>query len=276
MQASNAVPRILVWAGLAVFTVYSGLQLVAGPGRDIAFSDLHWTAAAIAEVIALIALFGGVFGRAAYITYRRELARPAQDTLRIPGAPLGFFSELFLTLVGGVLILTAVFMALRIPETILASNTEQYAHYASASPIANIVLGVLFGGIGFVLMILRRYSWELPAGQPVRRYWARAFSRGRVVTRPLRVYWVPYYAKRGYQRIPVGHWLRAEDPASPGFFRDASLAIVPLTTPAAELANIEAAWRARFAQLGVQLASREVVSNVPVAPNGALAMAAAH
>jgi hypothetical protein len=275
MQASNAVPRILVWAGLAVFTVYSGLQLAAGPGRDIAFSDLHWTAAAIAEVIALVAVFAGVFGRAAYITYRRELAKPAQSTLRIPGAPLGFFSELFLTLVGGLLILVAVFMALRIPETILAGNTEQYAHYTSASPMMNIVCGVLFGGIGFVLMILRRYSWELRAGQPVRRYWARAFARGRVVTSPLRVYWVPFYEKRGYQRIAIAHWLRAEDPTSPGFFRDASLAIVPLTTPAAELANIEEAWRARFAQLGVQLTARDVVQpTAQLAPS--FAAVAAH
>lgn len=81
------------------------------------------------------------------------------------------------------------------------------------------------------------------------RYWARAFGRGQPITKELRLYWTCWYDKHVDSRVASAWWLRAKDPASAGFFRDASLEFLPLNTPHAELdARIEQ-WRQRFAQL---------------------------
>jgi hypothetical protein len=266
----NAVPRILVWGALALFTLYSGINLVAGPGRDIAFDDLTWTPSAIAQVLVLAALLAGVFARACYVTYRRELAKPTGGVLKLPGARLPLWGEAFLTLVGGVLMLVGTYMLLRVPEALLASNHPTYSRYHSASATPNVMIGLFFGGLGFVLMILRRYVWELRPGQPIRRYWSRAFARAHLVKQPLKIYWTQWCVKRGYRRIPVGHWLRAADPASEGFFRDADLAVVPLDTPPHQLAAMEEAWRTRFAQLAAAPAPaprQAFVATTSVVPN---------
>ena len=267
MQAFKplALPRVVVWAGLAIFTVYIGVGLLTGTGRDIAFRDLTWTPAALAEVIAAMIFVGGLHAAAAIATYRREVAAPDAGTIRFSGAPLGIFGELFFTIVAGLLLLVATYCAMGIPETILASHAPQYAHYESASPVPLVVFVIIFGGSGFLLITLRRYVWELRHGQPVRRYWTLAFSRGRVVDSPLRIYWTQYFVKIGYQRIPTAWWLRVEDPTSKGLFRDGSLARVPLRTNPYELANIEQAWRAKLVECGAKLAPSDAAVPYPSA-----------
>jgi hypothetical protein len=260
MQAFKpvALPRVVVWAGLALFTVYSGIELLAGPGRDIAFRDVTWTPAAVAQVVTLIILLAGLFALAAYTTYRNEVATPPPGTLRFSGAPLGVLSEGFLTVVAGVLLLGFAYCTLRIPEGILVSHDPRYASYESASPAPMIMFGAIAGVFGFFLIVLRRYVWELRPGQPVRRFWSLAFSRGRVIEQPLRVYWTQYFTKRGYNLIPRAWWLRVVDPTSKGTFRDGSLVLVPLATTPYELANIEQAWRASLAGHGARLAPTEM------------------
>jgi hypothetical protein len=281
-----AVPRALVWAALVVFTLYSGLRLAAGPGRDTIFEGVTWTGGAIAEVVILTLVFAGLFARAAWLTYRTEIAAPPAGTVVISGARMGVLADAFLALVGGLFLLLAVYMTLRIPEAILVGNIERYKHYASVSLMPNIMCLVIFGGCGFVLMILRRYVWVFAPGKPPVRYWARAFSRGRQA-RGLELYWTFWYRKEGagpvVRRVPEAHWLRARDPSSRGFFRDCDLelatyvgpeemqrmrgplereaqkrggsphevemALAALTTAPAQLHAIEQAWQQRFAQL---------------------------
>lgn len=267
-----AVPRVVVWAGLAAFTVYSGVELLAGPGRDIAFRDLTWTPAAVAQLVALIIFLAGMFGVAAVATYRREVAAPPAGTLRVRGARLGVFGEVFFTLVGGVLLLACAYCTLRIPEGILASHAPQYANYESASPIPLLVFGAISGLFGFVLMVLRRFVWELRPGQPVRRYWSLAFSRGRVVTQPLRLYWSVWTIKRGYSIVPIAHWLRAEDPTSKGTFRDADLGLLPLESRPELLFQCEETWRSVLVAHGARLAPRDaVVENAQISDPRAFA-----
>jgi len=274
MQAFKplALPRVVVWAGLAVFSVYIGVEILAGPGRDIAFRELIWTPAARAQVVAVTILLAGLHAAAAFATYRREVVAADRATLRFSGAPLGVFGELFLTIVGGLLMLVATYCALGIPETILASHAPQYASYESASPAPMVVFVILFGAPGFLLITLRRYVWELRRGQPVRRYWTLAFSRGRVVDSPLRVYWTQYFIKIGYQRIPTSWWLRVEDPTSKGLFRDGSLVRLPLHTNPYELANVEQAWRAKLVEHGARLAASDAPVPYPTTAASPYAM----
>lgn len=229
-----AIPRALIWAALVVFTLYSGIRLATGPGRDLAFDDLTWSGGAIAQVVILTVVFAGLFGRAAYLTYRTEIAAPPAGTFVVPGARLGLFADAFLAIVGGLLMLVGVWMLLRVPEANLAANSPRYRNYHSASVTFPIVVGGFFGAIGFVLMILRRYVWVFRPGKPVLRYWARPFSRGRAV-RGIELYWTFFYEQRGAgpvrHRVPVAHWLRARDPSSAGFFRDCDLAFAPYMTP---------------------------------------------
>jgi hypothetical protein len=252
-----AVPRVVVWAGLAGFTLYSGVSLLAGPGRDIAFRDLTWTPAAVAQVVSLTILIAGLFGLAAYLTYRHEVAAPPVGTFRIRGARLGAFGELFFTLVGGLLLLAAAYSVLRIPEAILAGHAPQYRSYESASPVPQIVFAAICLPSGFSLMVLRRYVWEFRPGQPARRYWSLAFARGHVATQPLRVYWDVWTVKRGYSVIPVAHWLRVEDPASKGVWRDGDLALLPLESQPEYLRVFEDGWRQQLVAHGAQLAPRD-------------------
>jgi len=245
----NAIPRALIWAALAAFTIYSGINLATGPGRDIAYDNLKWTTAAIIEVIAITVLVAGIFARAAYLTFRREVVAPNDGTLRITGAPLNMFGDGFLALVGGVLLLVGAYMVLRIPESLLAASSEQYKGYHSANASSNVMFATLFGGLGFVLMILRRYVWEAKPGKPLRRYWSRPFARGRAVQEPLQLYWTFFYEKQAYEQVAVASWLRAQDPSSRGFFRDMDLVLVPLSTHPDQLAAIEDQWRARLSQV---------------------------
>jgi hypothetical protein len=271
-----AVPRALVWAALVVFTLYIGLRLAAGPGRDFEFASVKWTGAAIAETLVLTAILAALFARAAYMTYRTEIAPPAAGTLVISGARMGIIADAFLAIVGGLLMLLAVFMVLHMPEMILVGNVEQYRNYASVSVGPNVGIGVVFGGAGFALMILRRYVWVFEPGKPIRRYWARAFSRGRVV-QGFELYWTFWYTRQGagpvVTRVPVAHWLRARDPSSAGFFRDCDLqlaayvspeeqerikrsvrgatdaTVAGLTSTPEELRAIEQAWQVKLAQV---------------------------
>ena len=248
MKQPSAVPRALIWAALGVFALYSGISLAAGPGRESTFSDVAWTTSAIIQVLVVTAAIALVCGRAAYMTFRREIA-PRPGAITFPGAPMSLFGEVFTALVGGLLLLLAVFMTLRIPESILVGAEERYRNYASVSIGPNLMIGVMFGGFGFLLLILRRYVWEVVPRRGLVRYWARAFGRGQPITKELRLYWTCWYDKGIDSRIASAWWLRAKDPASAGFFRDASLEFLPLNTPHAELdARIEQ-WRQRFSQL---------------------------
>lgn len=259
----HAVPRALIWAALVVFTLYIGIRLATGPGRDIAFGDLTWTSGAIAQVLVLTAVFAALFARAAYLTYRAEIAAPPAGTLIIPGARLNIFSELFLALVGGLLMLVGVWMLLRVPEANLAANSERYRHYHSASIGMPLVVGGFFSAIGFVLMIIRRYVWVFQAGKPAVRYWARPFSRGRAV-RGLELYWTYYYVKRGY--IPTAHWLRMRDPSSAGFFRDCDLELAPFVS-AQERAQIQAAVEKEMRkQTGATVDAAAAVAELTASP----------
>jgi hypothetical protein len=271
-----AVPRALVWAALVLFTLYIGIRIVTGPGRDIAFDDVKWTGGAIAQVLILTAILAALFARAAYMTWRTEIAPPPSGTVIISGARMGIIADAFLAIVGGLLILVAIFMVLHIPESILAGNMDQYKNYTSVSIGPNIMIGGFMGGCGFVLMILRRYVWVFAPGKPIKRYWARPFSRGRVVQK-LELYWTFWYVKRGagpvVTLVPTARWLRARDPSSAGFFRDCDLQFadyvsseegqrirrsVPGATDATiqqlsatpeQLHAIELGWQQRFAQL---------------------------
>ncbi len=241
--------RAFVWAALAALALYIGVRIVAGPGRDIAFRDIEWTGGAYAQVLVLTAVVAGLFGRAAWSTWTAEIAPPPQGVIRVPGARLTAFGDAFLSLTGGLLFAVATFLILHAPEALLASDHPIYRRYHSASMGPTLGLGCFFGAMGFLLLILRRYVWELRAGEPIRRSWARAFSRGTPVGKDVRLYWTLFYVKQGYQRVAVAHWLRAEDPAKKGFFKDADIELVPLTTPPDQLGAIAASWQARFAQL---------------------------
>ena len=241
--------RAFVWAALAALALYIGVRIVAGPGRDGMFREIEWTGVAFAQVLVLTALLAGLFGRAAWSTWKSEIAPAPQGVIRVPGARLTGFGDAFLSITGGLLFAAATFMILHIPESLLAGDHPTYRTYHSASIGPNLVIGGMFGFFGFLLLILRRYVWELRAGQPIRRSWARAFNRGTPVGKEVRLYWTMFFVKQGYQRVAVAHWLRAEDPTKKGFFKDADIDLVPLTTPPDQLGAIAASWQARFAQL---------------------------
>jgi len=258
-----AIPRALVWAGLVAFTLYSGIRLAAGPGRDDAFRSVTWTGGAIVQVVILTLVLAALFARAAYMTYRTEIMAPPAGTLLLPGARMNVLADAFLAIVGGLFLLLTTYMVLRIPEMLLASSTPQYAHYHSASVTPNLLIAFIFGGCGFLLMILRRYVWVFAPGKPAVRYWARAFSRGRPA-RGLELYWTFYYVKRGYQRIPTAHWLRARDPSSAGFFRDCDLELATYVSPEEEAQIRKAVNRAWEKQTG-----EKADPNAPMRPLGA-------
>jgi hypothetical protein len=271
-----AVPRALVWAALVVFTLYMGIRLAAGPGRDTTFENVKWTGGAVAQVLILTAVLAGLFARAAYMTWRTEIAPPPSGTVIISGARMGIIADAFLAIVGGLLMLVAVFMIVNIPEQILVGSIEHYKHYARVSVTPNLMIGGFMGACGFVLMILRRYVWVFAPGKPIRRYWARPFSRGRIVQK-LELYWTFWYVKRGagpvVTLVPTARWLRARDPSSKGFFRDCDLqfadyvgpeeavrikrsvrgatdaTVAELSATPEQLHAIELGWQQRFAQL---------------------------
>jgi hypothetical protein len=258
-----AIPRALVWAGLVAFTLYSGIRLAAGPGRDFEFRSVEWTGGAIAQVLIITAVLAAAFARAAYMTYRTEVMAPPAGTLVIPGARMSVIADGFLSIVGGLLLLVTTYMVLRIPEMRLAGATPQFANYHSVKVTPNVLIAFVFGSCGFLLMIVRRYVWVFTPGKPVMRYWARAFSRGRAA-RGLELYWTFYYVKRGYQRIPTAHWLRARDPSNAGFFRDCDLELAHYVSPEEEakirkLVNRE--WEKRTGE--------KADPNAPMRPLGA-------
>src|SRR5687768_7789908 len=109
-RSYRAVPRFLVWAALAAFTLYVGIRIAVGPGRDSLTFKLTWTAGPIVQVILLTAALAGLFTWAAVKTFRGEIAAPPPGMLRISGARINAFGEFFLTLVGGVLLLAATYM----------------------------------------------------------------------------------------------------------------------------------------------------------------------
>jgi hypothetical protein len=262
---ANPIGRALVWGALSVFSLQSGIKLAAGPGRDSTYDTLTWTGGAIAQVLVLTALLAAAFGYAAYVTVRHEVIKPTDGTLRLTGARLNIFGDTFMAVIGGLCLLGFAYMVLRVPECILASNHPTYERYFSASVKSQLMISSIFGVCGFLLMTVRRYIWEARPGQPLRRYWARPFSRGRVIEKPLHIYWTVFYAKSGIELIPVGRWLRAADPTSAGSFRDADLALVDIDTPAAQLAQIEGAWRAKFGAI-TYVAPAEPVTPPAFAP----------
>jgi hypothetical protein len=239
----NAWPRMIVWAGLAVMSLYMGIRLAVGPGRSTQFEGLEWTTIAVVQVVVMTAALAGVFGYAAYRTYVCEVKLPDGEGARFPGVKLNLFGDGFLAVVGGLLLLAAVFMILSVPEALLASEHPRFRNYNSASVVAALVPGLMFAFFGIILMLVRRSVWEFRPGKPVVRFWSRSFGAARVVPKDIMLYWDSYYGAQGNARVPVGWCLHGAIDKDVGF----EIERVPLETPRPVLERIVNEWRDRLA-----------------------------
>jgi hypothetical protein len=241
----NALPRLIVWAALALMSLYMGIRLATGAGRNIAFQDLEWTTTAVIQVVAITAVFAGVFGYAAYRTYICEVKPPDGEGARFPGVALSLFGDAFMAVVGGLLLLAAVFMILNVPEASLAGNHPRYRSYSSASVVAALVPGLLFAFFGVLLMLVRRSVWEARPNKPIVRFWSRSFGRARPAPRDIMLFWQRYYGTQGAERVPVAWCLHGAIDQNVGF----EIMRVPLETPRPVLERIHHEWRDRLAAM---------------------------
>jgi hypothetical protein len=236
---SQAIPRIGVWLALAIWCLVRAMNIITGEGRDLAFDELKLSTGTLVAGVVLTLAIAAVCVLAAWRTYSVERKQPAPGTLWFPGYRLALVGEWFMDLFGGLLLLVGFWMWTTIPEAYAAGQSSQYAHYNSAGATQPLLMGLFFGGMGFVCLIVRRSRWELVPGQPLTRRLITAFSSPKPRGDQIALRWEDYWMGQGVRRRQVAWVLRGVIGEKNAF----EIAFAPLPTTVEQRAQLGEMWR---------------------------------
>jgi hypothetical protein len=149
------------------------------------------------------------------------------------------FGEWLLAIVGGLLIVAALYGYSTIPESIAAGHDERFRAYESASAMPALIFGSVMGGIGYLCMVVRRSRWELVTGQPLLRRSVAAFSRLKPMGDKVALQWEGYWVGNGVMRRQVAWVLRGVVRKGKAF----EIAFAPLAATQQQRGAIAEGWR---------------------------------
>lgn len=231
---TQAWVRLGLFVVLALVALRTGVLAALGRYRDYEVQNQVLPTSALVLTLAVMAALIGACALAAYRIHKHEIQLPEPGTLRFPGGTNTLFSEVFLDLVAGALLLAPIFLLVNAPDAAL-SGPQRSGHSGLAPMIG---FSLFFGAFGVLLLLLRRVIWELRPGQPIVRYWSRWLGRGVPMSSDLALYWEHYWGGSQTHRVVVAWCLKGKAGK-----KELEIALVPLETSELERQALLVSWQ---------------------------------